>query len=50
MCKIFELGLFVCLEGRGGDLLSFSMHGGTEKMLGCGLLDGISNQADTMVM
>ena len=36
-------GLFVWLEG-----LSFSVHVGQKKILGCGLLGGISTQADTM--
>ena len=36
-------GLFVWLEG-----LSFPVHGGQKKFLGCGLLGGISTQADTM--
>ena len=46
MCKILELsGLFVCLR----DLLSFSVLGGQKKLLGCGLLGGISTQTDTML-
>ena len=32
----------------GGDLLSFSVLGGHNKLLGYGLLEGISTQADTM--
>ena len=32
-----------------GDLLRFSVHGGQKKLLGCGLLGGISTQVDTML-
>ena len=35
-------------EGVGGGVLSFSVPGGKEKLLGRGLLGGISTQADTM--
>ena len=47
MCNTLELsGLFVCLGG--GDLLSFSLHGGTKKIAGLWFAGGgISTQADT---
>ena len=32
-----------------GDLLVFSIPGCQKKFLGCGLLEGISNEADTML-
>ena len=46
MCKILEsIGLFVC---HGGLTKFFSAWGAGEKLLGCGLLRGISTHADTM--
>ena len=37
-----------CLPGGGGDLLSFSLHGGTKKIAGLWFAGGgISTQADT---
>ena len=45
MCNTLELsGLLAYF----GDLLSFSVPGGQKKLLGCGLLGGISTQADAM--
>ena len=46
MCKILEsTGFFVC---HGGLVKFFSAWGAGEKLLGCGLLRGISTHADTM--
>ena len=45
MCNTLELsGLLAYL----GDLLSFPVPGGQKKLLDCGLLGGISTQADAM--
>ena len=50
MCKILELSeLFVSLGGRGVETCSvFQSLGGQKKLLDCGLLGGVSTQADTM--
>ena len=45
---VLELsGLFVCLGEEG--LLRISVSRGQKKLLGCGLLGGISAQADTLL-